>query len=72
MKTSWQTETGHLQCHWSGLVQHIQYNPPWIQETPASQTSYLQPIPNFAAKSPFGGASWFQPSITYRHRNSEI
>ena len=70
MNISWQTETGHLLCHWSGLVEHIQYNPRWMQETLASQTSYLPPLPNFAAKSPFGGASWFDPRAIYRKAES--
>jgi hypothetical protein len=61
MRSSWQTETGHLECHWSEVGQRVQYNPDWMQETSDIQSSYLQPIPNFASKSPFGGASWFQP-----------
>jgi hypothetical protein len=70
MRSSWQTETGHLACHWSEPGQRIQYNPRWMQETPDIQSSYLQPVPDFASKSPFGGASWFQPHTADRDSES--
>jgi hypothetical protein len=62
MKSSWQSESGHLACRWSEVGQRVRYNPPWMQETSDIQGGYLAPGPNFASKSPFGGASWFQPS----------
>ena len=60
---AWQTETGHLSCHWSEVEsgQHVQYNPRWMQEASDIQSGYLPPVPDFASHSPFGGAtSWFQ------------
>ena len=62
MKTSWQTETGHLVCRWSDPGQRVQYNPSWMQETSNIQGSYLSPLlVDFARHSPFGAASWFEP-----------
>jgi len=61
MTLSWQTETGHLVCRWSGVVQRVQYNPSWMEETSDIQSSYLPPLPVFTSRSPFGGATWFQP-----------
>ena len=64
MKSSCQTETGHLACRWSDLVQpaeYDRYNTRFIQETSEFQGSYLPPLPDFASHSPFGGASWFLP-----------
>jgi hypothetical protein len=61
MTSSWQTERGHLLCHWSEVGQWTQYNPRWMQETSDAQGSYLSPLPDFASHSPFGGVSWFQP-----------
>jgi hypothetical protein len=50
-----------LACHWSEVVQHIRYNPRWMQEAADIQSGYLPPVPDFASHSPFGGAtSWFQ------------
>ena len=60
MRSSWQTETGHLACRWSEVGQRVPYNPGWIEETSDLQGGYLAPIPDFASHSPFGGASWFQ------------
>jgi hypothetical protein len=58
---TWQTETGHLACHWSEVGQHAPYNPRWMQETSDVQSGYLPPVPDFASHSPFGGATpWFQ------------
>jgi hypothetical protein len=58
--SSWQTETGHLACHWSEIPR-IPYHPRWMQE--ASKTCSLLPsIPDFASRSPFGGVRWFQPN----------
>jgi len=61
MTSSWQTETGHILCHWSevGQGQRIEYNPPWMQEAFDVHGSYLPPLPDFADHSPFGGPSWF-------------
>jgi hypothetical protein len=60
MKSSWQTESGHLACRWSEVGQRVQYDPCWIQETSDVQSGYLPPLPDFASHSPFGGATWFQ------------
>lgn len=69
MKSSWQTQTGHLACRWSELERRAQYNPPWRQEASDIQSGYLPPVSDFAAHSPFGGASWFESHTP--DRNSE-
>jgi hypothetical protein len=61
MKSSWQTETGHLVCRWSDAGKLAPYDQRWMRETSNIQSSYLPPLPNFARHSPFGGASWFLP-----------
>jgi|HubBroStandDraft_1064217.scaffolds.fasta_scaffold290583_1 hypothetical protein len=62
MSSSWQTETGRLECRWSEVGQRIRYNPSWMQGASEIQGSYLPPLlPDFTARSPFGGASWFLP-----------
>ena len=66
MGSSWQNETGHLTCRWSGVGQRIRYNPRWMQETSEVQCGYLAPVPDFASHSPFGGATWFLPHTTDR------
>ena len=55
MKSSWQTDTGTLACHWSEAGQQVRYNSAWMQEASNIQGSYLQPLPDFASHSPFGG-----------------
>jgi hypothetical protein len=60
MRSSWQTETGHLACRWSEAGQRVQYHPGWMQESSDVQSGYLPPIPDFASHSPFGGATWFR------------
>ena len=66
MRSSWQTETGHLACRWSEILERVQYDPRWMQESSDMQSGYLLPIPDFASHSPFGGAYWFQPHIADR------
>jgi hypothetical protein len=61
MKTSWQSDTGHLACHWSEVDLRDKYDPYWMQETSEVQSGYLPPLPDFASHSPFGGVAWFQP-----------
>jgi hypothetical protein len=60
MKSSWQTETGHLACRWSEIGQRAQYKPRWMQESSDMRSGYLPPVPDFASHSPFGGALWFE------------
>ena len=45
MKSSWQTDTGTLACHWSEAGQQVRYNSAWMQEASNIQGSYLQPLP---------------------------
>ena len=59
MKSSWQSESGHLVWRWADVEQHVQYNPRWMQDASDIRGSYLRPIPDFASHSPFGGATWF-------------
>jgi hypothetical protein len=59
MRSSWQSETGHLVCRWSEVGRHGQYNPDWMRDATDIRGSYLPPIPDFASHSPFGGATWF-------------
>lgn len=66
MKTSWQGETGTLECRWNDLWPAIGQRPDEKQlktlEDSAMQGSYLPPLPDFASHSPFGGATWFYPN----------
>jgi hypothetical protein len=66
MKTSWQSDTGHLACHWSEVGQRDKYDPCWMKEASEVQSGYLPPLPDFTSHSPFGGVSWFQPNPTGR------
>jgi len=59
MRSSWEMETGHLECRWSEVGHRVQYNPGWMQEISDVQGSYLPPLPDFASHSPFAGATWF-------------
>jgi hypothetical protein len=60
MTSSWQTEAGHIVCHWSEAVNRVQDNPRWMQEASDIQGSYLEPITHFASHSPFGRRHWFE------------
>ena len=51
----WQADQGRLTCRWD--AQRLQQNPAWMQEIPDIQGSYLEPVPDFASHSPFGGPS---------------
>jgi len=55
MNSSWQTDTGTLACHWYEAGQQVRYNSAWMQEASKIQGGYLQPLPDFASHSPFGG-----------------
>ena len=67
MSSLWQPTKEQLTCSWPDAGRRVQYNPPWMQETPEIPSDLLAPIPNFAAKSPFGGATWFFPHLAYRN-----
>jgi len=60
MESSWQAETGTLECRWFETAERVSYNPAWMQEASGIQGSYLPPLPDFASHSPFAGASWFE------------
>lgn len=66
MKTSWESETGHLTCRWSEMGRREKYMPRWMGETAEAQSGYLPPLPDFASHSPFGGVAWFQPNPAER------
>jgi hypothetical protein len=61
MGSSWQTETGHLRLHWDEAgcdadeISHV------VVEELGAEGSHFEPTPEFAAHSPFGGATWFYP-----------
>ena len=63
MKTSWQSGTGTLECHWSEAVDPAQPHLPSLSETAreAREGGLLPRIPNFAAHSPLGSGEWFVP-----------
>ena len=60
MKSMWYDETGKLQCMWSNVGRSARYAAPWMAEEQASHGSYLEPVPDFASHSPFGGPEWFE------------
>jgi hypothetical protein len=64
MPASWQTESGHLTCNWSEIAQRSQYRAHWMQQATDAPSSYLPPLLDFASRSPFGGAFWFEPITT--------
>jgi len=64
MRSSWQTETGHLACQWSDIGQRLPYRAPWLEDAPESD--YVPPVTDFASHSPFAAASWFRPHTASR------
>jgi hypothetical protein len=62
MRTSSQTETGLLECRWSQVGQHVQYNPRWMRDASRNvcrnigTPSFL----DFTRLSPFAGRTWFR------------
>ena len=66
MISSWQSETGHLGCSWSEVGQFVVYSPQWFREAPQMQSGYLEPVPDFASHSPFGGPDWFETHTARR------
>jgi len=61
MQSQWTTENGTPACKWSDIDQRARALANWMQQDLAMQGSYLKAVPNFAARSPFGGPSWFDP-----------
>jgi hypothetical protein len=60
MKTSWQTETGHLECRWFEGGQSVRQTD--LEDSPENtDRSFLPSIPNFACHSPLGSGEWFAP-----------
>jgi len=64
MSASWKIESGHLVCKWAEAGDHDSYT--WMDETSDVQGSYLEPVPDFANHSPFGGPEWFEPQSARR------
>ena len=60
MNSSWKTKSGELVCKWSDVVGQLTDFPAWMREAEKCG-SYLEPVPDFASHSPFGGPSWFDP-----------
>jgi len=61
MQSQWRTETGRLACKWSDIGQRARTLAKWMQQDLDMQGSYMKPLPDFTAHSPFGGPSWFDP-----------
>jgi hypothetical protein len=61
MKSSWQTETGKLQCRWSGVGERVRYNPAWMKDASKETQSetFRAPVADFTNLSPFGGGVWY-------------
>jgi len=68
MKSSWRSETGHLALRWTEVGQRDQYPPSWMKECSEAQGGHIPPLPDFSARSPFGGVSWFQPDPAGRNQ----
>ena len=66
MKSSWQSESGHLRCGWAEAGRFVDYDFPWQGEASEMQSGYLEPVPGFASHSPFGGPDWFDLHIAGR------
>jgi hypothetical protein len=60
MKSSWQTETGHLTCRWAACNKDRPSTPTWMEVVSNVKGSYLPPLPDFPSHGPMGGASWFE------------
>jgi len=60
MRSMWYVETGRLACRWSDAGNRARYAAAWMREDAAIQGSYLEPVPDFASHSPFGGPDWFE------------
>jgi hypothetical protein len=61
MGSSWQTETGHLRLNWDEAGCDAEEISRPVVEGVDGGGSHLEPVPDFAAHSPFGGATWFYP-----------
>jgi hypothetical protein len=62
MKTSWQTEAGHLECRWADLGQQVRRSVPWMHDaSEGADRSRVSSMPNFAEHSPLGSGEWFAP-----------
>ena len=62
MKASWETETGHLGCHWYERDQSVQRTGPDVEDAAETRDRSVTPsIPDFARHSPFGSGEWFAP-----------
>lgn len=70
MSGSWQTESGDLSFRWSEAGRRVEFLPAWMLDISSVQCESLQPFPDFASHSPFGGAYWFQPFVDDRDSES--
>ena len=66
MKTQWLSEKGRLACRWYDLGSRRHYDLRWMMENLDVRGNYLEPVPDFASHSPFGGASWFELHFAVR------
>ena len=60
MKSAWEANNGKLACCWGEFERRAPYNRSGMDETPQI-SCYVEPVPDFASHSPFGGADWFLP-----------
>jgi hypothetical protein len=66
MQSAWKTESGHIARRWAEAGDYASYAAEWMDEAAAAEGSYLEPVPDFASHSPFGGPQWFEPQSTRR------
>jgi hypothetical protein len=66
MNATWQTETGHLACRWSDLLQHVPHNPGWLQDgIPTGAEPAAPCYLDFRRFSGSGGRRWLEPDPGY-------
>jgi hypothetical protein len=62
VKISWQGESSGLECRWSNLLDSNQSNSSITHEASSGvYTSFVPPLPDFAAHSLLGSGEWFVP-----------
>jgi uncharacterized protein YodC (DUF2158 family) len=60
MKTSWQSETGRLECRWFEGGHSVRQTD--LEDSPENKDRSFSPsIPDFACHSPLGSGEWFAP-----------
>jgi hypothetical protein len=63
MAIKWSIDGSRIVPRWTDIGRAADFKPEWMNASDV-EGSHLDPLPDFASHSPFGGATWFTAHVS--------